>query len=59
MRPYVIVLFEPHVDDDLSLIDVREPFSIENFMAQGSIEALIVAILHPRLLHHLHHRLRV
>ena len=32
MWPYVIVLFEPHVDDDLGLIDACEPFRIEDFM---------------------------
>ena len=47
MRPYVIILFEPHIDDDLSLSDACEPFGIENFVAQSSVEPLIVAVF-PR-----------
>ena len=45
MWPGVIVLLEPVVDDDLSLLGRREPLRIEYFSTQGPIEALIVSIL--------------
>ena len=47
MWPYVIVLFEPHIDDDLSLIDACKPFGVQNFISQCAIEPFIVAVL-PR-----------
>ena len=28
MRPDMVVLFEPHIDDDLGLVDACEPFGI-------------------------------
>lgn len=45
MWPDMIVLFEPCFDDDLSLFDRCEPLGIENFPAQGSVKALVVAVL--------------
>ena len=47
MRAHVIVLLEPVIDNDLSLLSRIEPFSIENFATQRTIEALIVSVL-PR-----------
>jgi hypothetical protein len=43
----VIVLFEPLVDDDLSLLRRREPLGVEYLMTQGSVEAFVVSVL-PR-----------
>ncbi len=47
MRPDLIVLFEPLIDDGLSLAGSAKPFSVEKLSAERSIEALIVTIL-PR-----------
>ena len=47
MRTDVIVLSEPVVDDDLSLLRRREPLGVEHLMTQGSVEAFVVSIL-PR-----------
>ena len=43
----MIVLPEPFIDDDLGLFGDVEPLSIEDFMAERSIEAFVVSIL-PR-----------
>ena len=43
----VIVLPEPLVDDDLSLLCRVEPFGIEHLVATGTVEAFIVSVL-PR-----------
>jgi hypothetical protein len=45
VRPDVIVLSEPGVDDDLSLFDGREPFGIEDFFSERAIKAFIISIL--------------
>ncbi len=45
MRPDVIVLFKPLIDDNLSLFDGGEPFGIQDFFTQRSIEAFVVSIL--------------
>ena len=45
MRPGVIVLPEPVVDDDLGLLGRREPLRIENLSTQCTVESLIVAVL--------------
>ena len=45
MRSGVIVLLEPVIDDDLGLLSVRKPFSIENLPAQRPIEPLVVSVL--------------
>jgi hypothetical protein len=47
MRPDVVVLFEPLIDDGLCLSCCCEPFGVENFTTQCSVEAFIVSIL-PR-----------
>jgi len=47
MRPDMIVLFEPLIDDSLGLADSAKPFGVENLSTKGSVEALIVAVL-PR-----------
>ena len=44
MRPYVVILFELYIDNDLCSIDACEPLCVEDLMTQGSAEALIVAI---------------
>jgi len=43
----VIVLFEPDIDDDLSLFNCREPFRIEDLSSERSIEAFVIPVL-PR-----------
>ena len=45
MRADVVVLSEPLVDDDLSLLCCGEPLGIENLAAQRSIEAFAVPVL--------------
>ena len=45
MRPGVIVLPEPLVDDDLGLLGRREPLRIENLSTQCPVEPRIVAVL--------------
>ena len=47
MRPDLIVLPEPDIDSDLSLFRAVEPFDVEHFSTESSIEALVVAIF-PR-----------
>ena len=47
MRPDVVVLFEPLIDDGLRLSGCCEPFGVENFATQRSVKALIVSVL-PR-----------
>ena len=48
MRPCVVVLPEPLVDDDLGLLGRREPLLIENLSTQCPVEPLIVAVLPGR-----------
>ncbi len=43
----MIVLFEPSIDDDLSLFNCREPFGIEDLSSERTIEAFVIAVL-PR-----------
>ena len=45
MRSDVVVLSEPLVDDGLGPAGGAEPFGIETFPAQRSVEAFIVSIL--------------
>ena len=45
MRTGVIVLSEPVVDDDLSLLRRREPLGVENLVAKDSVEAFVVSVL--------------
>ena len=47
MRAGVVVLSEPVIDDDLSLLGRREPFGIEYLTAQRAVEPLVVPVL-PR-----------
>ena len=48
MRPGVIVLPEPVIDDDLSLLGRREPLRIENLSPQCPIEPFVVSVLPGR-----------
>ena len=48
MRPDVVVLFEPLIDDGLGLSCCCEPFSVKHFTTQRSVEAFVVAILPGR-----------
>jgi len=45
MRTDMIVLPEPPVDDDLSLLCRGEPFGVEHLAAQSSVKAFVVSIL--------------
>ena len=45
MRPDMILLPGPVVDDDLGLISRREILHIESLSTQFPVEALIVAVL--------------
>ena len=45
MRANFVVLPEPGIDGDLSLLGGVEPLRIQNFPTQCSIEAFVVAIL--------------
>lgn len=47
MRPDLIVLFQPDVDRSLSFPGRMEPFSVEDFVAQCSVEALVISVF-PR-----------
>ena len=47
MRPDMIVLLKPLIDDSLGLADGAKPFGVENLSAKGSVEALVVTVL-PR-----------
>jgi hypothetical protein len=47
MRPDLIVLFEPLIDDGLCLAGCAKPFGIENFSAKRAVEAFIVSVLPP------------
>jgi len=40
-----IVLSEPGINDDLSLFGGVEPFGIQDFSAQCTVEALVVSVL--------------
>jgi hypothetical protein len=44
MRTGVVVLSEPLVDDDLSLLCCGEPFGIENPAAKSPVEAFVVSV---------------
>ena len=41
----MVVLPEPLVDDDLSLLCCGEPLVVEHLVAQGAVEALAVSVL--------------
>jgi hypothetical protein len=44
MRPDFVILFEPLIDDGLSLTCCAKPFSVENFSAKRSIEAFVISV---------------
>ena len=44
MRPDMVVLFEPLIDDGLGLSGCCEPFCVEDFATQCSVKALIVSV---------------
>ncbi len=48
MRPCVIVLPEPVIDDDLRLLGRREPLRVENLSAQRAVKPLVVSVLPGR-----------
>ena len=43
----MVVLPEPLVDDDLSLLRRREPLGVEQLAAMGPVEAFVVSV-YPR-----------
>ena len=45
MGPDMVILFEPLIDDGLGLAGGAKSFSVENLLAKGSVEALVVAVL--------------
>lgn len=45
MRPDMVVLAQPLIDDGLSLPGGSEPFGIQDLPAQGAIEPFVVAVL--------------
>ena len=44
MRPDLVVLPEPCINDDLGLFGAVEPLCIQHFAAQRAIESLVIAI---------------
>ena len=48
MRPHVIVLAEPVIDNDLCLPGRCEPLGVEHLVAQRAIEALVISALPGR-----------
>jgi hypothetical protein len=44
MRPDIVVLAQPLIDDDLGLPGDSEPFGIQDLPTQGAIEALVAAV---------------
>ena len=47
MGPDAVILPEPFSDDGSGLVEGNEPFRIQYFVAQGSVESFIVSVL-PR-----------
>ena len=45
MRPDMVVLAEPLIDDGLGLPGGSEPFGTQDLAAQGAVEAFIIAVL--------------
>ena len=45
MWSHVIVLSEPLVDDNLSLLCRREPLGVEHLAAECAVEAFVVSVL--------------
>ena len=48
MRPDMVVLFKPLIDDSLGLSGCCKPFSVEHFTTQRSVEAFVIAVLPGR-----------
>jgi hypothetical protein len=44
MRPDVVFLLEPVIDDDLCLLGRGEQFGVQDFPTQRSIETLVMPI---------------
>ena len=44
MRPDFVILFEPLIDDGLSVAGCTKPFGIENFSAERSVEAFVISV---------------
>jgi hypothetical protein len=47
MRPDMVVLFEPLIDDGLCLSCSCKPFGVKNFTTQCAVEAFVIPVL-PR-----------
>ena len=47
MRTNIVVLPEPFSDNGFGLVDAHEPFCVENFSSQSSVETLVIPVL-PR-----------
>ena len=41
----MVVLPEPLIDDDFSLLRRREPVGVEHLAAKGPVEAFVVSVL--------------
>ena len=44
MGPYGVVVLSPLLDDDFGLLEAVEDFSIEQFISEFSIKALVVTV---------------
>ena len=44
MQPDLKILFEPLIDDRLSLACCAKPFGVENFSVERAVEALIESV---------------
>ena len=44
MRPFCVVVLSPLFDDDFGLLEAIEDFSIEQFVPEFSVKALVVAV---------------
>ena len=44
MRPFCVVVMSPLFDDDFGLLEAIEYFSIEQFVPEFSVKALVVAV---------------
>ena len=44
MRPDLVILFEPLIDDGLRLAGCAKPFGVQNFEAKFSFEALLIPV---------------
>jgi hypothetical protein len=44
MRPFCVVVMSPLFDDDFGLLEAIEDFSIEQFIPEFSVKALVIAV---------------